>query len=127
MNLTKKLDELLALKDEIAALDAKKKALEATVMEALEAKDLSTLEWGEGPKTGKPNKVTIVYSSRLQIDEQALKERLTPKQWSAITTVVVDNKALEDQVARGKIEASVVADCSEDLPRSPYLKVTPAK
>ena len=72
-------------------------------------------------------KVTIVRPTSIEIDEEGLKKALTASQWKAITTLSLDKKKLEDNVARGKIDIDVVANNSTEKPKKPYLKITHSK
>jgi hypothetical protein len=122
--LDKWLTELVELKEEIAALESNKKDLETKILTLLEADETTTIEWEHN---GKLAKATAVYSSTLKIDEDGLKDALTPAQWRSVTQRVLDQRALEDKVARGQIDVSVVAKNTTEVPRKPFIKVTTKK
>jgi hypothetical protein len=99
-------------------------ALEKTktkLMEYLEKNSLDTVTVGDEEDI---TKVTIVRPTKLVFDESGLESALTKPQWSSITKRVVDKKALEDAVARGKIDISVVEQNSKEVGTKPYLKIT---
>lgn len=118
--LDKMLTELTDLKANIALMEERRKELEQEIIEFLPL-ETYTVEW---EYEGKTTKATIVYSSSVSIDHDALKGDLTPTQWKKITTVVVDSKALENAVARGDIDVAVVAKHSTEKPKKPYIRVT---
>ena len=94
--------------------DAKKK-----IFESLEKNELETVVIGENEI-----KITIVRPTTLKFDEEGLKSSLSESQWRQITKTVLDKKALEDAVARGKIEISIVGENSKEVASKPYLRIT---
>ena len=84
-------------------------------------------EWGitstsvmEGPVkvTG-----TLVESTGLTIDEERLKRAVGATKWQGITSRVLDRAKLEDAIAKGVIDPTLVAECSQETPRRPYVKI----
>lgn len=67
---------------------------------------------------------SLVKSTTLNIDEARLKKALGSKIWEAITTKTLDKAKLEDAIARNLISPTMVAECSVETPRRPYIKIT---
>lgn len=101
---------------ESAIADAKKK-----ILQSLENNEIDTVTIGEEENQVK---VTIVRPTTLKFNEDGLQESLTPTQWRQITKTVLDKKLLEDAVARGKVDISIVSKNSKEVASTPYLKIT---
>lgn len=125
--MTKKLDRMLSeladLKADIALMDERRKELEQEIIEFL-PEQTQSVEWEHELGVAK---ATVVYSSTVVIDDDGLKNDLTPAQWKKITTLVVDQKALENLVARGDIDIAIVAKNSTEKPRKPYVRISMPK
>ena len=104
-------------------LDKVGKAKEA-LMALLEKHELETVKVGED---GESTKVTIVRATSMEFNEEGLKKSVSESVWRQITKVVLDKKALEDAVARGKVPIETVADNSKEVAKKPYLKITKEK
>lgn len=115
------LNEHLSLNETIADLQKQLEKVKEKIFKHLEDNELETLTVGE---EGDEIKVTIVRPTTLKFDEEGLKESLSSAQWKSVTKQVVDKKALEDAVVRGKIDPSVVADNSKEVASKPYLRIT---
>lgn len=115
------LEEYHAIADDMASLDERLTKVKKTLMEKLESAELETLTVGE---EGSEIKVTIVRPTTLKLNEAGLEKDLSPAQWKLVTKKVVDKKALEDAVVRGKIDPTVVADNSNEVASKPYLRIT---
>jgi hypothetical protein len=115
------LNEHQSIKDTINDLDAQLTKLKEKIFGHLEDNALETLEVGE---EGSVIRVTIVRPTTLKIDEAGLEQALTKPQWKLITKQVVDKKALEDAVVRGKIDTNIVADQTKEVASKPYLRIT---
>ena len=115
------LNEHQSIKDTINDLDAQLTKLKEKIFSHLEDNALETLEVGE---EGSVIRVTIVRPTTLKIDEAGLEQALTKPQWKLITKQVVDKKALEDAVVRGKIDTNIVADQTKEVASKPYLRIT---
>ncbi|NBO53558.1 MAG: hypothetical protein EBU84_02965 [Actinobacteria bacterium] len=94
------------------------------LMNLLDKHELETVTVGE---EGSATKVTVVRATTIEFDEEGLKKSVSDSVWRQITKVVLDKKALEDAVARGKVPIETVADHSKEKPKKPYLKITAAK
>lgn len=94
---------------------------QSELLSAMEAAELDTHEWTDDD--GK-HKATYVQSERVSYDEAKLKSLLTPEQWGAITSTVVDKKKLEAAVAAGDIPLSTVNKASHITPSAPFVRVT---
>jgi hypothetical protein len=68
--------------------------------------------------------VTVVRPTRLEFNEAGLEKALSEALWRQVTKRVLDKKALEDAVSRGKIDISVVSENSKEVATKPYLKIT---
>ena len=115
------LEEHHAIADEMTLLDERLTKVKKTLMEKLESAELETLTVGE---EGSEIKVTIVRPTTLKLNEAGLEKDLSSAQWKLITKKVVDKKAFEDAVVRGKIDPTVVADNSNEVASKPYLRIT---
>jgi hypothetical protein len=110
------------LQAEIAELDSRLVQIKEEIMQTMEKHELETLVIGE--ENADETRVTIVRPTTLKINEAGLEKALSPAQWKLITKKVVDKKALEDAVVRGKIDPTVVADNSNEVASKPYLRIT---
>lgn len=95
-----------------------------TLMTLLEKHELDTVKVGED---GDSTKVTVVRATTMEFNEEGLKNSVSESVWRQITKVVLDKKALEDAVARGKVALDIVADNSKEVAKKPYLKITKEK
>jgi hypothetical protein len=66
---------------------------------------------------------TLVEGTNLRIDEERLKRALGAARWQQITSRVLDKAKLEDAIARNLVDANVVAQCSGEQPRRPYVTI----
>lgn len=122
-NLDKTLARIAEIKKQIAELEGERKELEASVIEHLESVQLVTIDWGSDRK----NKATIVYGSSMKIDATGLRDELTDRQWQSVSVRVLDEKLLEDKVARGQIDVHVVAKHTTEVQKKPYVRLTEGK
>lgn len=109
------------VQEQLADLEKSLNIIKEKLMKRLEDAELETITLGE---EGAEVKVTIVRPTTLKLNEAGLEKSLSSGQWTQITKRVVDKKALEDAVARGKIDPSVVADNSNEVASKPYLRIT---
>lgn len=117
----KLLDEQYEIATQIATLEAQLKKVKDKLFGYLEDNGLETLTVGE---EGNTTKVTIVRPSSLVIDDDALFAELSASQVKLVTKKVLDKKALEDAIVRGKIDESVLTNNSKEVANKPYLKIT---
>ena len=122
--LTQSLSELARIKMQISELEQQKSIVEDEVMQKMDSTGNSTCEWEHN---GHWSKATIVRSSSISINEDGLKDSLTPAMWKKVTTLVLDKKALENMVATGKIDIKLVSDNYVETARKAYLRVTLGK
>lgn len=94
--------------------------LEQTAVEIMEANQIKK-------HMAKDHTATMVQGSRLVPDVPKLMRTLTKAQWDSITKRVLDQKLLEDAIAKGKINPMVIAKCYEDVPNKPYIKIGEAR
>lgn len=71
-----------------------------------------------------PVKVTIVRPTQLKLDELGIEKSVSDSIWRSITKRVIDKKALEDAVSRGKVEPYIVSKNSKEVATKPYLRIT---
>jgi hypothetical protein len=70
---------------------------------------------------------TAVHGTREVLDPEMLKKRLGVAKWGKVTTLTLDNKKLQDAMARGLVDPNIVAECSSSMPSKPYIKLTDKK
>lgn len=78
-------------------------------------------------KTSSGTAATLVEAARIVIDEERLKKALGADLWNKVTKRVLDKSALEDQMAQGVVDPVVVAQCSDEKPNKPYLRIGASK
>ena len=93
----------------------------AELMALMEKHELSTIAIQVREED---QRVTVVRPTQLKIDEQALQDAVSEAIWRTITKRVIDKKALEDAVTRGKVEAETVSKHSKEVATKPYLRIT---
>lgn len=109
------------LKAQVQILEEERKTLEAELLGTLEASNFDSIVIdGAG-------KVTVVRPTSLKIDDVGLASELTKSQWNRVSRRVLDEKLLEDAVAKGRIDIGLVSKHSTEQTRKPYLRITPAK
>jgi hypothetical protein len=117
-------DTIKEAEEQIAALQATIEDAKAELFALMERNNLVQLitlgEDGESEKVT----VTIVRPTRLQFDEAGLRDSLSEQVWRSVSKRVLDKKALEDAIARGKVSANAVAEHSTEVPTKPYLRIT---
>lgn len=67
---------------------------------------------------------TRVDGTVLKIDEAKLKKNLGARLWQRVTTRTLDRNKLEALVAAGEIDPRIVARCSTEEPKKPYIRIT---
>ena len=67
---------------------------------------------------------SLVESITTSIDEERLKKALGSALWSKVTKKVLDKDKLEALMQSGQVDAYLVAQCSHDSARQPYVKIT---
>jgi hypothetical protein len=90
-----------------------------------QAKLMAVMEaQGKSKVTTQRGKATVVRPTRLHIDEERLHSHLDEDVWDRITRRVVDKDKLESAVSLDLVDAELVADCTDERPTKPYIKVT---
>ena len=115
---------LLALhtaKQEKDVSEKRYKEAQQEVINYLDGASLDTqrIEHGGMAITG-----TKVESTTLNIDESALHEEIGDTKWHTISRRVLDRKLLEDAVMRDRIDPTILARHSIEVPRKPYVRLT---
>lgn len=67
---------------------------------------------------------TVVQGTKIALDEEKLRKKVGAALWNKITTRVLDRKKLEAFVASGEVSQTVLAQCSDETPNTPYIKIT---
>ena len=121
-----KLQEFCEAKRMSARWEAKRKEKQKECVELFkqypDVKTVLVKQWQD-----KPLRATLVKSETVKIDEDRLSEALGEEMWDKITTRKLDMDKLEDMVATGAIDAGILGDYSEVVPRTAFIKLTHAK
>jgi hypothetical protein len=67
---------------------------------------------------------TRVTPTTLVIDEQGLAKAVGPEKWEAVSKRVLDKKLLEHSIVNDEIQTQQLADNSEEVAKTPYVRVT---
>jgi hypothetical protein len=108
-------EDLIAAKEMKSIAEGRVKELSDRVMDLMDVCKVDHVNTDVG-------KLSIVESSTLQIDEAMLKKKIGAKMWEKISRRLLDKKLLEDRIAIGEIDPTVVAGCATEVPRSRYLR-----
>ena len=95
------IDQYVAVKRQIEALEAELKDIKDAVIEALRA------EGGKAEACG--TTVTLVEQERRSFDIDTLRATVTPSTFRLITSPSVVTKALDAAITVGKVDPSVIA------------------
>lgn len=109
------------LKDKIADLNDTLKDINTDLLIGLTDRGVSTHTF---VRNGRRYKVTKVQGKSLVIDEKKLRKRVGAAMWNRITTRTLDRKKLDAYVASGEVNTTVLAECSHEVDKTPYVKVT---
>lgn len=66
---------------------------------------------------------TLVEATRIVIDEPRLKKKVGAAMWDKITKKALDKEKLAAAIVVGDVDPNVVAEVSEEVPNSPYVRV----
>lgn len=105
-------------------LEEQKKAMAAKIIGHLEAKGVNKAVVTAAGTSDETLRATVVRAETTTIDEERLIGDLTSEQLDMVLVEVIDKGRLEDAMARGDIDPSLVTDCSTMTPKKPYLKVS---
>lgn len=67
---------------------------------------------------------TWVQGTRITIDEARLRKELGAAAFDKLCSKKLDGQLLEEAIAKGQIDATLVASCSNEAPNKPYVKLT---
>jgi hypothetical protein len=67
---------------------------------------------------------TKVAPTSLTIDEEGLKKELGEEKWKTVSRRVLDRKLLEHAILNDTVNPQALADHSEEVPKTPYVRVT---
>jgi len=101
-----------------ARWEAKKKEVQATLVEQLKARKVTTIQGGDDEI-----RITVVENEYVNYDPEQLKDALTAAQWKRIRKEDVDKDKLAAEVAAGNIDPKVVAQCAFVTTSSPYIRI----
>lgn len=113
--------EIESAEEEVQTWQAQVEKSKSELMALMEKHELSTIAI---PVREEDQRVTLVRPTQLKFDEQGLQDAVSEAIWRTITKRVIDKKALEDAVARGKVEPSVISKHSKEVATKPYLRIT---
>ncbi len=113
--------EIQSSEEELQTWQAQVEQSKKELLDLLEKHNISSTEQ---EVQGESVKVTVVRPTRLEIDEDGLEQELTDSLWRTVTKVVLDKKALENAVAKGKIEPQTISKHSKEVATKPYLRIT---
>lgn len=102
--------------------EAARKELQSALLDAMEGmgqKSIKAVTESGGTITG-----TVVESSTITYDSDGLRKALGAKVFDALCTMALDTKKLDEAVAKGEIDAMVVAKYADEQKRAPFIKVT---
>lgn len=113
--------EIQSAEEEAQTWQAQVDKSKSELMELMDKHDLSTIAV---PVREEDQRVTVVRPTQLKINEEGLQDAVSEAIWRTITKRVIDKKALEDAVTRGKVEAETVSKHSKEVATKPYLRIT---
>ena len=113
--------EIQSAEEEAQTWQAQVDKSKSELMELMDKHDLSTIAV---PVRDEDQRVTVVRPTQLKINEEGLQDAVSEAIWRTITKRVIDKKALEDAVTRGKVEAETVSKHSKEVATKPYLRIT---
>lgn len=70
---------------------------------------------------------TVVAPTRVIVNPDKLKKAIGAEAFKKITKPVMVEALLEDAIAQGTIDMNIVAQCSDEVPSKPYIKITEKK
>ena len=118
-------DKIITFRDmkaTIKGLEAEAKHVQSEIIDFIKGKGNKTMS-AEDTK-GVTVTATVVESTSIAIDEARLKKAVGAQVWKKITTPRLDDKLLEQAIQSGEVDVNVVAQCTTETPRSPYLRLT---
>ena len=123
-----KLDELFASLDALAGHRARSKD-EKEWADMEQRVVLPVLqEFGvEKIQTPLGTKGTVIKPSSVVIDPARLKRKLGAARWNAVSNRVLDKTKLERAIVDGVVDPVEVAECSEEVPGTVYIRVEPPR
>lgn len=113
--------EIQSAEEEAQTWQAQVDKSKSELMELMDKHDLSTIAVQVREED---QRVTVVRPTQLKINEEGLQDAVSEAIWRSITKRVIDKKALEDAVTRGKVEAETVSKHSKEVATKPYLRIT---
>lgn len=119
---TEKIITFRDLKAKIKTLGDEVKPLQADIVDMIKSKGNRTMSTQD--HNGVTITATVVESTSMAIDEARLKKAVGAAVWKKITTPRLDDKLLEQAIQAGEVDVNVVAQCTTETPRSPYIKLT---
>lgn len=122
LDVTKEVLETRRLKQEAEAAQERYDRARQDLLDKLQdsGRKTITVEDGDGTKL----KATVVRGSNLHVVEERLKKALGAQLWKKVSVQKLDRKLLEDKIASGEVDPTVVAECTVETVRKPFVKIT---
>lgn len=119
---TEKIIVLRDIKAKVKSLGEEAKIVQTEVIDMIKGKGNKTMTVQDS--SGVDIMATVVESTSMAIDEARLKKAVGAATWKKITTPRLDDKLLEQAIQAGEVDVNVVAQCTTESPRAPYIKLT---
>lgn len=105
------------LKSQAAQLEKEYKAIQREILAEMKERGVESIDFG-------PGRVTRTAAKKITISVDVLRELLPTRVFNQVTTRQVDKTQLAAAVQAGTIEASVVAEASEETENAPYIRIS---
>lgn len=115
-------EALVGVKAEIKKLKVTEDELAGSLLDRMEDHKRKALKVTFSD--GSVHNITRVQATKVHILWDKLRKRIGAGLWNKITIRVPDSKLLEAHIANGDIDATIVAECSEETSNKPFVKVT---
>lgn len=110
------IDIRAALKEQIELLNKRLKQINIDLLANLDAAGLKKAITPLG------NKVVVIEQEITAINADLLRDRLTPAQWNKVTERVLNEVLLDAMVTTGKVDATVVDECTYIAAEKRFLR-----
>lgn len=106
-------------KAEVAAWTAEVDRIQSRMCERVVRGEPIVVDDGDEEVRGTP-----IFGGTVVLDEGKLKRRVGAEKFNKVTVQVLDKKKLEAAMLTGLIPTEWVAECSEEKPSKPYIRIT---
>lgn len=117
------LRRIAALRKKQAEINEQIKTRQDELLAQLEEREMEKITYKD-EEDGVTITGTVVRSSTVTTDDEALKKKVGAQVWKKITTLTLDKKKLEVAIQAGDVADVDVAAASTITQRTPYVKVT---